>query len=201
MEIWKVRVLVVQSHPTVCNPRDCSPARLLCSCDFPGKNTGVGCHFLLQGMFPTQKLNPGLLHCWQILHHWATRDAMEIWVASCPFSVHNAPVNVLMCAFQHRCVHVSLGCLRHQRWRVSHWLGSASFIYCWATFHSCQHPWELQLLSSSAVLDAGGPLLWGPSGERVDLTWPVGWAFLQELAIPVHALLVRKLLQCFLICL
>ena len=32
----------------------------------PGKNTGVGCHFLLQGIFPTQGLNPGLLHCKQI---------------------------------------------------------------------------------------------------------------------------------------
>ena len=31
--------------------------------DFPGKNTGVGCHFLLQGIFPTQGLNSGLPHC------------------------------------------------------------------------------------------------------------------------------------------
>ena len=34
----------------------------------PGKNTGVSCHFLLQGIFPTQGLNPGLLHCRQILY-------------------------------------------------------------------------------------------------------------------------------------
>src|SRR5574337_139169 len=32
------------------------------------KNTGVGCHFLLQGIFPTQELNPGLLHCRQVLY-------------------------------------------------------------------------------------------------------------------------------------
>ena len=31
--------------------------RLLCPWNFPGKNTGVGCHFLLQGIFPTQGLN------------------------------------------------------------------------------------------------------------------------------------------------
>ena len=40
--------------------------RLLCLRDFPGKNTGVGCHFRLQGIFPTQELNPCLLcllHC------------------------------------------------------------------------------------------------------------------------------------------
>ena len=35
---------------------------------FPGKDTGVGCHFLLQGIFPTQESNPGLLHCKQILY-------------------------------------------------------------------------------------------------------------------------------------
>ena len=36
--------------------------------DFPGKNTGVGCHFILQGIFLTQESNPGLLHCRQILY-------------------------------------------------------------------------------------------------------------------------------------
>ena len=38
------------------------------SMDFPGKNTGVGCHFLLQGIFLTQGSNPGLPHCRQILY-------------------------------------------------------------------------------------------------------------------------------------
>jgi len=47
----------------------CDPARLLCPWDSSGKNTGVGCHFLLQGIFPTQGSNPGLLHCRQILYH------------------------------------------------------------------------------------------------------------------------------------
>ena len=47
--------------------RALQPARLLCPCDFPGKTTGVGCHFLFQGIFPTQGSNPGLLHCRQIL--------------------------------------------------------------------------------------------------------------------------------------
>ena len=46
----------------------CPALRLLCPWDSPGKNTGVGCHFLLQGIFLTQGLNPGLLHCRQILH-------------------------------------------------------------------------------------------------------------------------------------
>ena len=37
--------------------------------DFPGKSTGVGCHSLLQGIFPTQGSNPGLLHCRRMLYH------------------------------------------------------------------------------------------------------------------------------------
>ena len=37
--------------------------------DSPGKNTGVGSHFLLQGIFLTQGLSLGLLHCRQILYH------------------------------------------------------------------------------------------------------------------------------------
>ena len=43
---------------------NCSSTRFLCPWDFPGKNTGEGCHFLLQGIFPTQGSNLCLLH-WQ----------------------------------------------------------------------------------------------------------------------------------------
>ena len=45
------------------------PARLLSPWNSPDKNTGVGCHFLFQGIFPTRGLNSGLLHCRQILYH------------------------------------------------------------------------------------------------------------------------------------
>ena len=50
-------------------PRGLQPARLLCPWDSPGKSTGVGCHSPLQGIFLTQRLNSGLLHCRQILYH------------------------------------------------------------------------------------------------------------------------------------
>ena len=65
---------VTQSCPTLCDPLACSLPGLLCPWDYPGKNTGVGCHFLLQGIFLTQGWNPHLclLH-WQVdslpLHH------------------------------------------------------------------------------------------------------------------------------------
>ena len=44
------------------------PSRLLYSWNSPGKNTGVGCHSLLQGIFLTQGSNPSLLHCRQSLY-------------------------------------------------------------------------------------------------------------------------------------
>ena len=43
--------------------------QVLCPWNFPGKNTGVGSHSLLQGIFPTKGLKPGLLHCRWILYH------------------------------------------------------------------------------------------------------------------------------------
>ena len=49
-----------QLYLTLCDPTDCSPARLFCPWDFPGKNNRVDCHFLLQGIFSTQGLNLGL---------------------------------------------------------------------------------------------------------------------------------------------
>ena len=60
------------SHSVVYNslwPHGLQPARPPCPENSPGKNATVGCHFLLQGIFPTQKLNPGLLRCRQILYH------------------------------------------------------------------------------------------------------------------------------------
>ena len=53
----------------------------------PSQNTGVGSLSLLQGIFPTQELNPGLLHCWRILYQLSHKGSPRIlmWVAY-PFS-------------------------------------------------------------------------------------------------------------------
>ena len=53
--------LVTDSCPTLCNPMDCSPPGFSVHGDSPGKNTGVGCHAFLQGIFPKQGSNPCLL--------------------------------------------------------------------------------------------------------------------------------------------
>ena len=50
-------------------PHGLWPTRLLCPWDFPGKHTGVGCHFFLQVIFQTQRSNLGLLHSRKILCH------------------------------------------------------------------------------------------------------------------------------------
>ena len=59
---------VTQSCPTLCDPVDCSPPGSSVCGDSPGKDTGVGCHALLQGIFPTLESNPGVPHCRQILY-------------------------------------------------------------------------------------------------------------------------------------
>ena len=51
------------------------PIRLLCPWGFPGKNIGVGCYFLLQGIFLTQGSSLCILHCRGILYHWANEEA------------------------------------------------------------------------------------------------------------------------------
>ena len=64
-----VLCLVTQLCPTLCDPINCSPPGSSVHGDCPGKNTGVGCHALLQGIFPTQRSNPCLPHCRQILYY------------------------------------------------------------------------------------------------------------------------------------
>ena len=63
---WKWSCSVVSNSS---QPHGQYPTTLLCPWDFPGKSTGVGYHILLQRVFLIQGLNPGLLHCRQMLYH------------------------------------------------------------------------------------------------------------------------------------
>ena len=56
-----VRAKLLQLCLTLCDPMDCSPPDSSYPWNSPGKSTGVGCCALLQGLFPTQGLNPCLL--------------------------------------------------------------------------------------------------------------------------------------------
>ena len=73
--LGKHRVVVVQLLRSVwpfCDPTGVTG--LLCSWDFSGRNTGMSCHFLLQGIFPTQGSNSNILLGSWILYHGATWD-------------------------------------------------------------------------------------------------------------------------------
>ena len=83
----EVLCLVSRSCPILCDLMDCSPPGPSVQGGSPGKNTAVGCHPLLQGIFPTQGSNPGLSHCKWILYclsQWGSLGIPE-WVAY-PFS-------------------------------------------------------------------------------------------------------------------
>ena len=57
--------------------------------DSPGKNTEVGCHALVQGIFSTQGSNPGLLHCRQIFTIWTTKwvkSLSRVWLLATPWT-------------------------------------------------------------------------------------------------------------------
>ena len=64
-----LKVKVAQASPILCDPMDYSPPGSSVHGHSPDKNTGAGCHFLLQGIFLSRGLNPGLLHRKQILYH------------------------------------------------------------------------------------------------------------------------------------
>ena len=70
--------LVLYSRSVVSDalqPHGLKHARLLCPWDSPGENTGVGCHALLQGIFPARRSNLGVLHCRQILYHRCHKES------------------------------------------------------------------------------------------------------------------------------
>ena len=67
-------VLVAQSCPILCDPMGCSPPGS--TGNSQGKNTGVGCHPLLQGLFITQGSNTGLMHYQQILYHLSHQGSL-----------------------------------------------------------------------------------------------------------------------------
>ena len=96
-----VVVVYSLSRVQLLRPHGLWPARLLCSWDSPGRNTGVGCHFLLLGIFPTRGSNPSLLHCRQILYQLSYKGSPTqacIW-----FNVLFCCLKILNIFFLHLC--------------------------------------------------------------------------------------------------
>ena len=85
-------IMVVQllCRVQLLRPHGLQTARFLCPWDSSGKSTGVGCHFLLQGIFPIQESNLGLLHCRQILYRLSQREAHQSVIGyGCPKKDHD----------------------------------------------------------------------------------------------------------------
>ena len=97
-------VLVTECDPVVCSPPGSSVHGIL-------RNTGVGCHFLLQGIILTERSNSGLLHYRQILYHlshqgrptigylprnfWVSINCSVIWLFATPWTAaHQAPLSM-----------------------------------------------------------------------------------------------------------
>ena len=73
-----IYIMCVQSQLSLCSPVDYGPSRLVCPWNFPGKNIGTGCHFLLQGIFLTQESNPHLLSL--LLRFFTTNTTWETYI-------------------------------------------------------------------------------------------------------------------------
>ena len=63
---------------TLRKPVDCSPPGSSVRGDSPGKNTGVGCHALLQRIFPPQGSNPGPRQCRRLLYHPSHQGSLAL---------------------------------------------------------------------------------------------------------------------------
>ena len=84
--IWSVYSVVSVTSDSL-RPRGLQPTRLLCPWGSPGKNTGVGCHAFLQGIFLTQGSNPGLLVSPEL-----QADSLSLSQLGRPTEGHNFPV-------------------------------------------------------------------------------------------------------------
>ena len=79
---------------TLCDPMDCSLPGSSVLGDSPGKNTGVGCHALLQGIFPTQGLNSALPYCRWILY-WLSHQGLLLTKVHTSLTVTKFLPNIL----------------------------------------------------------------------------------------------------------
>ena len=86
-------------------PRGLQPPRLLRPWDPPGKSAGVGCHFLLQGIFLTQGSKPGLQYCGEILNHLSHQGRPLSWLNMTSNKVQRCPADpsLTMCP---SCLHL-----------------------------------------------------------------------------------------------
>ena len=123
-----------------------SPARFLCPWDFPDKNTQAGCHFLLQGIFPTQGSNPSLLR----RMHWQV-DSLSLSHLGSP------SLCIYISSMYLACISRSSIYAELQTWRAVN-------IHHLSSYNQCSHHGK-ESLSSLAVSSLASPSLPAPSSD------------------------------------
>ena len=130
------------------------------SMDSLGKNTRVGCHAQLQSVFPTQGLNLGLLHCRQILYHWAIREApipapVSAVAQSCPTLGDSMDCSTPGFPVHHQLLQLAQN---HIHWvsnaiQLSHPLSSLSSLALNLTHHQSLFQWISSSVQVAKVLE------------------------------------------------
>ena len=140
-------------------PYGLQPARLLCPWNSTGKNTGVGSHSLFQGIFLTQWLNPGILHCRQIPYYLSHHDINNMYMymiysvtkedgRAVPESCDFTWVSLIGSLFFRQCLANNPVCFCDVFWNVqarpchlggmNMWLSRQQFIWgCWTCEALC----------------------------------------------------------------
>ena len=159
------------------------PARLLCPWNFLDRNTGVGCHVLLQGIFLSQGTNPRILHCKEILNCWTTKETPTMeYCCSCSIAqVCPTLSNSMDCSMPDYPVHRLLELAQtHVHWvgdaiQPSHHLSSPAR----PAFNISQH----QVFSSESAIHIRWPKYWSfsfnisPSSEYSGLISFIDWKY------------------------
>ena len=122
-------------------------SRLLCPRGFLGKRTGMGCRFLLQGIFPTQELNPGLLHCRQILYRLSHKESPYLEIRAQEAQNH-LPRSLIKYSIMSNKKN-PLTILLQRITRIAVWLPVWFFSLCSGTWrHTQSSPWTSQIIYS-----------------------------------------------------
>ena len=184
----------------------------LCPSDSPGKNTGVDCHSFLQGIFPMQGSNPGLLHCRQIPYHQSHQGSPELCLPRANYKVMGRFSTVWRAGMPN--LHIVQGelycvlCSELSKWTISCCPDTTHFflppflslhILClllklstMACFPFSRHPGPCALLpstSTQAPLTDHHLLKWHPF--KVHLKCP----FFKKLFLPTHAKVLPRWLS------
>ena len=121
--------------------------------DCPSKNTGVGCHFLLQGLFPTQGSNRGLLCCRRIFYRLSITTVSLVYICH-HIIANNWKFFLVIRTFKIKTV-LTIVTMKHIRTKGCIYLGIVS-LYLLIAFTHFTHPYLWEPLQCSSLLTESG---------------------------------------------